>query len=121
ATTGTSYNDSGLTPNTTYSYVVRAEDAARNVGPYSNVVTVTTLSTIPELVAAYSFNEGTGTAVTDNSGNGHTGTIANATWTSSGKFGSALSFNGTNAKVSIPDAASLELTTGMTLEAWVNP
>ena len=32
-----------------------------------------------------------------------------------------LSFNGTSALVTVPDAASLHLTTGMTLEAWVNP
>jgi hypothetical protein len=32
-----------------------------------------------------------------------------------------LVFNGTNALVTINDAASLRLTTGMTLEAWVNP
>ena len=40
---------------------------------------------------------------------------------SAGKFGGALSFNGTNARVDVPDAASLHLTTGMTLEAWVKP
>ena len=57
----------------------------------------------------------------DASGNGNTGTIANATWTSAGKFGSALSFNGTNARVTIPDASSLQLRAAMTLEAWVNP
>ena len=33
----------------------------------------------------------------------------------------ALSFNGTSARVNVPDAASLQLTSGMTLEAWVNP
>src|SRR5271157_4438861 len=73
------------------------------------------------LVAAYSFNEGTGTTVTDTSGNGNNGTIANATWTTSGKYGDALVFNGTNALLTIPDATSLHLTTGMTQEAWVNP
>ena len=73
------------------------------------------------LVAAYGFDEGTGTTVADSSGNGNNGTIANATWTNSGKFGKALSFNGTNALVTIPDSASLHLTTGMTLEAWVDP
>ena len=73
------------------------------------------------LVAAYSFNEGSGTTVTDASGNGNAGTIANATWTTAGKFGSALSFNGTNARVNINDAPSLHFTTGMTLEAWVRP
>ena len=33
----------------------------------------------------------------------------------------ALSFNGTNASVSVPDSNSLDLTTGMTLEGWVRP
>ena len=62
-----------------------------------------------------------GTTVSDSSGNGNNGTVANTTWTANGKFGSGLVFNGTNAKVTIPDAASLHLTTAMTLEAWVNP
>src|SRR5437773_3247770 len=73
------------------------------------------------LVAAYSCNEGAGTTVTDASGNGNTGTIGNATWTTAGKYGNALVFNGTNAFVTISDRASLHLTTGMTLEAWVRP
>jgi hypothetical protein len=30
-------------------------------------------------------------------------------------------FNGSNALITIPNSASLQLTTGMTLEAWVNP
>ena len=75
----------------------------------------------PGLVAAYSFNEGSGTTVADASGLGNTGTVTNATWTTTGKFGNALVFNGTSALVSIPDSASLHLTAGMTLEAWVNP
>jgi len=74
-----------------------------------------------QLAAAYSFNEGSGTTVTDLSGNGNTGTIANATWTTAGKYGNALSFNGTNSMVTIPDSVVLHLTTGMTLEAWVQP
>src|SRR5439155_994567 len=53
------------------------------------------------LVAAYSFDEGAGTTV--------------------GRYGSALTFNGTTAKVTVLNAASLRLTTGMTLEAWVYP
>ena len=73
------------------------------------------------MVAAYAFNEGSGTTVADASGNGHNGTITNATWAASGKYGKALQFNGTNALVSVPNAASLQLSSGMTLEAWVNP
>src|SRR5207342_2920593 len=96
--TTTSFNDSGLTPNTTYSYIVRAEDGAGNLGPYSNVATVTTGSTVPELVAAYAFDETSGPTVTDASGNGLTGTIVNATRTTAGKYGGDLTFNGTSSK-----------------------
>ena len=117
----TTFSDTGLTPNTPYSYIVRATDAAGNLGPYSNQADVTTGATVPELVAAYAFNEGSGTTVQDLSGNGNNGSLGNAVWTTSGKFGGALSFNGTSAFVAVPDRASLHLTTGVTLEAWVNP
>src|SRR5438105_147505 len=72
------------------------------------------------LVAAYGFNEGQGTVLTDSSGNGNNGTISGATWSSTAKFGKSLLFNGSS-MVTVPDAASLHLTTGMTLEAWVRP
>ncbi len=72
------------------------------------------------LVAAYSFNEGSGTTVNDASGNGNNGTISGATWTTAGKYGSALVFNGRSSRVNINDSASLHLTSGMTLEAWVS-
>jgi len=92
--------------------------AAKNV----TATFATTTTTIPTgLVAAYSFGAGNGTTAKDSSGLNNTGTLSGTTWTTSGKFGNALSFNGTNARVTIPDAASLDLTTGMTLEAWVYP
>jgi chitodextrinase len=59
--------------------------------------------------------------VNDMSGNGNNGTISGATWTSSGKYGYALSFNGTNALVTVNNSPSLRLTSAMTLEAWVYP
>src|SRR5229473_2538591 len=73
------------------------------------------------LVAAYSFDEGSGTTVADASGTGNNGTVSNTSWSTAGKYGGALSFNGTNSWVTVPDAPSLDLTTGMTLEAWVKP
>jgi len=73
------------------------------------------------LVAYYGFDEGSGTSVTDGSGSGNGGTISGATWTPIGRYGSALSFDGSNDIVSVPDAASLDLTTALTLEAWVYP
>lgn len=118
---GITYSDTGLVPNTSYTYQVKATDAAGNFSPYSNTATATTLNTIAGLVAAYSFDEGTGTIVNDLSGNGNTGTVSNTSWTNAGKFGNALIFNGSSSTVTIADSASLHLSTGMTLEAWVNP
>ena len=38
-----------------------------------------------------------------------------------GQVGQALSLNGTTQNASVPDANSLDLTTGMTLAAWIRP
>jgi chitodextrinase len=119
--TGTTYNDTALTAGSTYSYRVRATDAAGNLSGYSPVSSATTLAASTGLVAAYGFNEGSGTTVSDASGNGNNGTVSGAIWSSSGKYGSALTFNGSSAVVTIGNAASLQLTTAMTLEAWVDP
>lgn len=48
---GTSFNDSGLAAGTSYSYRIRAQDAAANVSVYSSVVSaVTTADTTPPTV-----------------------------------------------------------------------
>jgi hypothetical protein len=62
----------------------------------------------------------TSTIASDSSGNGNTGNlINNPTWTP-GKVAGALSFNGTNQYVSVPDSASLRPGTGdFTVMAWV--
>jgi len=85
------------------------------------IVSTTLPAKIPGLVASYSFDEGMGTNVTDSSGNTNNGTIGTATWTPYGKYGGALVFDGITSFVTVKDSASLHLTTGMTLEAWVNP
>ncbi|HZG78306.1 MAG TPA: DUF5060 domain-containing protein, partial [Paenibacillus sp.] len=46
--TQTTFTDTGLTPETTYSYYVRARDARGNVSGNSNTIQVTTLALIPE-------------------------------------------------------------------------
>jgi hypothetical protein len=73
------------------------------------------------LVAAFGFEEETGTTTEDSSGLANTGTLLNAVRAPVGRFGHALSFNGTNAWVTVPDSNALDLTSAMTIEAWVNP
>jgi concanavalin A-like lectin/glucanase superfamily protein len=73
------------------------------------------------LVAAYSFDEGSGTTLADRTGHGHTGTLSGPAWSAAGRHGGALSFDGSNDSVRIDDHAELDLSTGMTVEAWVNP
>ena len=111
-------------PNGPHTLTALARDPSTNATTSASVpVTVNNTGPPPGVVAAYGFDTGSGTAVTDGSGNGNTGTLTNATWAgaTAGRFGNALSFNGTNALVSIPDSNSLDLTTGMTIEAWINP
>src|SRR5262249_16266762 len=67
------------------------------------------------LVAAYGFN---GNA-DDASGHGLDGAIRGARTTAAGRFRSALTFDGLNDWVTVGDANPLDLTIGMTVEAWV--
>ena len=64
-TASTSLADTGLVASTSYSYRVRARDTGNQVGPYSSVASATTGSGSPpppsSLVAAYAFDEGSGT------------------------------------------------------------
>ena len=75
----------------------------------------------PGLVAAYGFEEARGAKVADLSGKGHTGVIFGATRVTTGRFGKALSFDGISNWVTVASSPTLDLTTGITLEAWVNP
>lgn len=56
--TGTTFSDTGLTASTSYTYTVKAKDAANNLSPASNAVTVSTLSNsgTPVRVASYGPN-----------------------------------------------------------------
>jgi hypothetical protein len=72
------------------------------------------------LVAAYNFDAGTGRTVADLSGNGNTGTTRAASWVA-GRHGGALSFNGRTSWMTVADSPSVNLSSAMTLEAWVRP
>ena len=82
--------------------------------------TQSTAATVASTVgAAYGFNQGSGTTATDSSGNGISGTLQGTTWTTSGKYGKALSFNGNSSYVNLGDPSLLQSTGSMTWSAWV--
>ena len=116
--------DTTTVANGVYSLTAVARDTAGQTTT-SSVVTVTVANAPPPpttgLVAAYGFNAGSGSSVADSSGRGNSGSLSGAAWNVGGRYGSALSFDGVNDWVTIPDASSLDLTNGMTLEAWVRP
>jgi hypothetical protein len=114
----------GLTNGTSYSFFVRCLDGAANANSNDFAISFSVAQSPPPptgLVAAYGFNQGSGTSAADASGNSHTGTISGASWITTGRFGNALSFDGVNDWVTVADANALDLTTGMTIEAWVYP
>jgi hypothetical protein len=73
------------------------------------------------LVAAYGFGAGHGRSVTDDSGNGNTGTIRGASWTRAGHFGQGITFDGDGEVMRVRASASLDLDSAMTLTAWIKP
>jgi len=64
------------------------------------------------------FNEGSSNPQ-DSSGNGNHGTNNGTTWTTSGKFGNALTFNGSTGYVDCGTSDSLDITNEITIEAWI--
>lgn len=71
------------------------------------------------LLAAYSLDEGTGTTAADATGNGHTLTLANATWDASGHTNAALT--NTAADTGASGTVPAITTAAVTLMAWVKP
>jgi predicted GH43/DUF377 family glycosyl hydrolase len=74
----------------------------------------------PDPVSYWKLDEGSGTTVSDMIGNNN-GTINGATW-STGKYGNALSFDGVDDYVSIPESGIPSGASGeeLTVEFWLN-
>jgi hypothetical protein len=109
-----------LSPTLTTTYRLVATNGA---GPVEASVTVSVVNPTGSktgLVAAYGFNEGKEAEAMDASGMGNTGMIFNAVRVD-GHSGGGLAFNGFDTFVRVPHSGSLNLTSGMTLEAWVKP
>ena len=103
----------------------RARDAAANTTTSATVaVTVSNTAAPAGLVLALNFDEATGTQALDRSGlatpnNGTMNVGVTRVAGRSAAAGSAADFNGVNGIVTVNDAASLDLTTAVTMSAWV--
>ncbi|MEK9135018.1 MAG: LamG domain-containing protein, partial [Patescibacteria group bacterium] len=76
-------------------------------------------------VAQWKFDEGSGLTAYDASGNANTGTLQNnmatTSWTT-GKYGSALNFDGVDDYADVGGNTFFDLASGpLTLEAWIKP
>ena len=98
-----------------------ARDAAGNKTTSDPVSVTVSNAALPGMVAAYAMSEGSGSTTADASGNSNNGTLNGPVWTASGKYGAAISFDGSNDYVNVNDSNSLDATSGVTLEAWVYP
>lgn len=116
-----SYKDTELNPETSYTYNVSAYDATGNESGKSNQASATTQEPINPttgLMGYWTLNEGIGTTAQDSSGNGNAGTINGATWTT-GKIGGALSFNGSDDFVNLGNDLSLHVNDNVSIVAWI--
>ena len=95
-------------------------DQASQVASCSATVTVNPFSS----GASFGFEEASGNTVLDSSGNQNTGTFTSTAVrarTTTGRFGKAMVFDGVNDLITVADSNSLDLTSAMTLMAWVKP
>jgi len=124
-TFGDGTTSTAANPSHTYAaagtYVAHLSVSDGNSSADSASITLSAFNAGSGLVAAYGFEEGTGVTTEDSSQQGNTGTLNGGTWTTLGKYGKALSFNGTSDLVIVNSSSSLNLSSGMTLEAWVYP
>ncbi len=82
------------------------------------VLGATATAALPGLVAYWTFDEGQGNTAADSSGNGLDGTLKGGAKWVAGQLGGALSFDGSDDFVEIPNNALLSLTTQITISAW---
>ena len=61
-----------------------------------------------DLVAYWSFDKDSGESATDDSGNGYDGEVTDADWEKNGKFGGAMSFDGTGGFVNVNTQPGLD-------------
>jgi hypothetical protein len=77
--------------------------------------------TIQDVAAYWQFDETSDVMASDSIGSNDATVMNGAVWTSSGKSGYALSFDGVDDYVEVPDSESLDITEELTIELWFQP
>ena len=138
AANATSYQDTGLSASTTYYYRVQATNSSTS-SSYSNTANATTQSPPPPPPTGYAaavaadspvsywrLGETSGSSAADQQ-NKNAGTYLNSpTLGAPSLLGTdttnkAVTFDGTNDQVRIANSTSLQLSSPVTLEAWIKP
>jgi hypothetical protein len=101
-------------------YTIRAK-ATDNLGVATTSAAVHVTVTDSSLVGYWKFNDGSGLAAADSSGNANHGTLVNGPVWAAGQTTGALSFDGVDDYVSVNNSGSLNPPTQITLSAWIRP
>ena len=122
-TTVTTYSDTRLAVGTTYCYTVAATNNLGGISADSASACAITLpaTSATNLLAYWTFDEGTGLTAFDSSGNTNTGAVVlgSGNW-ASGIINGALNFDGESTQVTVSNAASLDPVQTITISTWVN-
>ena len=113
-----------MPPSTDYNYYVRCKDTANNATISDYVISFSVDSTAPETdsaaTIALALDENSGWEVNNSAASSpRTGSVYGASWTS-GRYGSALSFDGNGDYVSLPSDSNTNFSNAISMLAWVS-
>jgi hypothetical protein len=101
------------------SFTVMVTDANSATDTQGLTITVVPIASTP--VGYWPMEEGSGTSIVDASGHGNHGSVlGGATW-APGQIGLALILDGVDDHAQVPNSATLDITSQITLATWVRP
>ncbi|NQT71779.1 MAG: putative Ig domain-containing protein [Chloroflexi bacterium] len=109
-----------VSPTDTDNATVERDWTEVNVSVASTVDTSSFVDWDRSLAGYWDFNENSGSTISDGSTYSNSGNFVNDPQWTTGRFGTAINFDGTSKSVDISDDESLDITGEITLEAWVN-